>query len=195
MHAHADRNPGQSHLLSPLLIYLFDTPQHMHANKSAHTGRQLKRKRRQVTYLLLLWRQPCVYFYSFHMHSPSSPFILSSLWREEMHQLMFSFTVIGWFKAASVNCAPLPLSPLLFIYTLPSSSSSLPFFFTLALFTFIPSKQVMSRASVSAGWYCEWGDVVWLFPVLMNFAWEGFKKKKKKKVPQDQNHLPTHLET
>lgn len=80
----------------------------MHANISAHTGRQLKRKRRQVTYLLLLWVQPCVYFYSFHMHSPSSPFILSSLLREETHQLMFSFTVIGWFKAASVNCAPPP---------------------------------------------------------------------------------------
>lgn len=134
MHVHADRNPGQSHLLSPLLIYLFDTPRHMHANKSAHTGRQLKR--RHLTYLLLLWRQPCVYFYSFHMHSPSSPFILSSLLREETHQLMFSFTVIGWFKAASVNCAPLPISPLLFIYTPPSSSSSFPSLFTLVLFTF-----------------------------------------------------------
>lgn len=137
VHAHADQNHGQSHLLSHLLTYLFDTPQHMHANKSAHTGRRLKRKRRRVTYLLLLWRQPCVYFYSFHMHSPSSPFILSSLWREETHQLMFSFTVIGWFKAASVNCAPppLPISPLLFIYTLPLPSSSLPFLFTLVLFT------------------------------------------------------------
>lgn len=30
---------------------------------------------------------------------------------EETHQLMFSFTVIGWFKAASVNCAPPPSHP------------------------------------------------------------------------------------
>lgn len=65
----------------------------------------------QVTNLLLLWRQPCVSFYSFHMHSPSSPFILSSSWREEKHQLMFSITVIGWLQAASVNCAPPPNLP------------------------------------------------------------------------------------
>lgn len=35
-----------------------------------------------------------------HMHLPSSPFILSSfLCEEETHQLMFSFTVIGWLKS------------------------------------------------------------------------------------------------
>lgn len=38
---HAHRNPGQSHLLSLLLTYLFDAPERMHASKSAHTGRQL----------------------------------------------------------------------------------------------------------------------------------------------------------
>lgn len=88
----------------------------------------------QVTYLLLLWRQPCIYFYSFHMHSPSSPFILSSLCREETHQLMFSFTVIGWFKAASVNCAP-SQSPHCSSSTLCHPPPVLPpFSFTLALF-------------------------------------------------------------
>lgn len=185
----------------------------MHANISAHTGRQLKRKRRQVTYLLLLWVQPCVYFYSFHMHSPSSPFILSSLLREETHQLMFSFTVIGWFKAASVNCAP-PLPSLPTALHLHSAIlfQFLTFFVYFGSLYFFPSKQVMSRASVSAGWYCEWGDVVWLFPVLMNFAWGILKKStsgskssantfgdikacvdKKNKLPVLKIHCLTHV--
>lgn len=100
--AHADRSPGQSDLLSPLLIYLFDTTNvctQTHTHTCTFTldevALQKKRKRGKVTYLLLLERQTCIYFYSFHMHSPSSPFILSSSRGEETHQLMFSFTVIG----------------------------------------------------------------------------------------------------
>lgn len=86
----------------------------MHTYMHAHTGRgcivktSAEEEEGKLTYLLLLGRQTCIYFHSFHMHLPSSPFILSSLCGEETHQLMFSFTVIGWFKAASVNCAPPP---------------------------------------------------------------------------------------
>lgn len=143
----------------------------MHADQSAHTGRRrLKRTRGQVTYLLLLRRQPCIYFYSFHMHSPSSPFILSSSRREETHQLTFSFTVIGWFKAASVNCAPPP--PNLPTALHPHSATLQPpplFLITLALFTSILQK----RTSVSAGWYCEGGGRLVNVPRLGEFRWRG----------------------
>lgn len=178
--------------VSPFNLFIWHASTYARKQIHSHWKTSAEEEEGQVTYLLLLWRQPCIYFYSFHMHSPSSPFILSSLCREETHQLMFSFTVIGWFKAASVNCAPLPISPLLFIYTLPSSSSSTPFLVYFGSLCFFPSKHVMSCASVSAGWYCE------AISCDCSPSWwislEGhLKKKKEKKVPQGQNHLPTHL--
>ena len=93
---------------------MLNTCTHTHLNMHAHTGpccivkRSAEEEEGKLAYLLLLGRQPVFIFHSFHMHLPSSPFILSSSRGEETHQRMFSFTVIGWFKAASVNCAPLP---------------------------------------------------------------------------------------
>ncbi len=154
MRAHMcpDRSPGQSDLLSPFLIYLFNTLDictHTHTHTYTHTGRgciarkSAEEEKGKLTYLLLLGRQTCIYFHSFHMHSPSSPFILSSSCGEETHQLMFSFTVIGWFKAASVNCAPPPPPTALHLHSailLLLSSPSLPSFAFALLTSFLQMK-------------------------------------------------------
>lgn len=98
------------------LIYLFDTPDicthtqpcTLTLDEAALWRSQLKRKR-GISHICYCWGDRLVFISTaLHMHLPSSPFILSSSRGEETHQLMFSFTVIGWFKAASVNCAPVP---------------------------------------------------------------------------------------
>lgn len=132
LHKHTPKSWPVRSTVSLFNLFIWHT-QHMHSHLPyMHTGRGCivkksaeEEKEGKLTYLLLLGRQTCIYFHSFHMHLPSSPFILSSSCEEEMHQLMFSFTVIGWFKAALVNCAPptaLHLRPAILLL----SSVSLP---------------------------------------------------------------------
>lgn len=136
--------------------------QHMHSHPPfMHTGRgcivkkSAEKEEGKLTNLLLLGRQTCIYFHSFHMHLPSSPFILSSSYEEETHQLMFSFTVIGWFKAASVNCAPPPhCSSSTLCHPLPQFS--LLILFAFALLTSFLQSDVMVYV-----WECCCDDIDW----------------------------------
>lgn len=130
---------------------------HMHAYTymHTHTGRgcivkkSAEEEEGKLTYLLLLGRQTCIYFHSFHMHLPSSPFILSSSCGEETHQLMFSFTVIGWFEAASVNCAPPHCSSSPLCHPPPPQFSVLPSFAFALLTSFLQSEVIVYVIDVS----------------------------------------------
>lgn len=92
-------------LLKKKKIYLFETPEHLQSHTHTHTGRgcvaEVSRRRTEEPRICYCWGDRLVFISTAsHMHLPSSPFILSSfLCEEETHQLMFSFTVIGWLKS------------------------------------------------------------------------------------------------